>query len=111
MKIYPQLKKISNICLKMQYQNCKLQSFVDKLPNDFNQYGIDFKSAKLISGLKVKDGKLYGKGFTAENVNDLFYIDKHRDIKDGEYWGHIYFKTRLPHKFVRVYFQTQGDSQ
>lgn len=102
MKIIPELKKIA--CL-----NSKIDYLVNALSEKVDDEGIDFRSAELVSGLRVEKGHLYNRdGCCLDNsglVDDLYYCLQYTGYCEDDYYGTLYFKTDVPGQYVAVPFQ------
>lgn len=102
MTIIPELKKIAGLNDKID----RLASIVSQR-GDIDPEGLDFRSAYLISGCKVKGKHLYQNGNKLDNyglVDDLYYCKQYAGYCEDDFYGTLYFKTDVPGQFVAVPF-------
>lgn len=95
--IYKEIKRIA--CL-----NAQISRLVDILGERFEDYGIDWHSAELVSGLTVGERGLYkGKICIAEWCDDYF-VRQYAGYCEDDYYGYLYFRTDVPGQYVKVEF-------
>lgn len=95
--IYKEIKRIA--CLSAQ-----INRLVYILAERFDDYGIDWYSAELVSGLTVGERGLYrGETCIAEWCDDYF-VNQRTGYCEDDYYGHLYFRTDVPGQYVRVSF-------
>lgn len=102
MKVLPEIKKIAGAVDKI---NRLAKQLEEKMECD----GLEWFSARLLSGCKERNGKLYDEnGFRLDNgggiVDDLYYCCQHTGYCEDDYYGTLYFKTNVPGQFVAVSF-------
>ena len=95
--IYKEIKRIA--CL-----NAQINRLANILRERLDDYGIDWYSAELVSGLAVGERGLYhGETYIAEWCDDYF-VDQHTGYCEDDFYGHLYFRTDVPGQYVKVYY-------
>ena len=100
MIVIPELKKIAGL-------NDRIAYLVKTASAKMDVEGLDFSSAHLISGCKVKGNHLYQDGERLDNyglTDDLYYCSQYTGYCEDDYYGTVYFKTDVPGQYVAVPF-------
>ena len=100
MIIIPELKKIAGL-------NHKIGRLVEIVGEKMDADGLDFQSAYLVSGCRVKGNHLYQDGERLDNyglTDDLYYCSQYTGYCEDDYYGTLYFKTDVPGQYVAVPF-------
>ena len=101
MKVLPEIKKIAGAVDK-----------IDRLAEQLKEYdfeGVEWYTARLLSGCKERNGKLYDKNDNRLDngggiVDDLYYCRQYTGYCEDDFYGTLYFKTNVPGQFVAVAF-------
>ena len=97
MPIYKAAKRIA--CL-----NAQLARQVESMNQKIDPDGIEWNSAKLVSGFTACDGKLYYGDLPVAEWADEYYVDQTQGYSEDNYYGWLYFRTDVPGQYVRVHF-------
>lgn len=97
MKIYKKVKRITNKLAQVHY-------LIEQLETEIECDGIDWSTARLVSGLKEKPDGLYQDGVMIAEWADECYVNQSQGYLEDDYYGHLYFKTDVPGQFVKVWF-------
>jgi hypothetical protein len=93
--IYKEIKRIA--CL-----NAQINRLVNILEERFEDYGIDWNSAELVSGLTVGERGLYHGEICIAEWCDDYFVNQHTGYCEDSYYGQLYFRTDVPGQYVRV---------
>lgn len=93
--IYKEIKRIA--CL-----NAQRDRFINILEERFEDYGIDWHSAELVSGLTVGERGLYHGEICIAEWCDDYFVDQHTGYCEDDYYGSLYFRTDVPGQYVKV---------
>lgn len=100
MIIIPEMKKIAGL-------NHKIGRLAEIVSEKMDVDGLDFRSAYLVSGCKVKGNHLYQDGERLDNyglTDDLYYCSQYTGYCEDDFYGTLYFKTDVPGQYVAVPF-------
>lgn len=95
--IYKEIKRIARL-------SAQINRLVNILEERFEDYGIDWYSAELVSGLTVGERGLYHGKFCIAEWCDDYFVDQHTGYCEDDYFGHLYFRTDVPGQYVKVCF-------
>ncbi len=100
MNIYPEIKKIAGL-------NQRISNLEEKIKQQIDVEGMDWKAAYLVAGCSEKKGHLYCNGSRLDNcglVDDIYYCRQYTGWCEDDFYGTLYFKTDVPGQFVAVPF-------
>lgn len=97
MPIYKAAKRIA--CL-----NAQLARQVELMSQEIDSDGIEWYSAELVSGLTVRNGKLYREDIPVAKWADEYFVNQSQGYIEDNYYGWLYFRTDVPGQYVRVHF-------
>ena len=97
--IYPEVKKIAGAI-------DKINRLSEKLSKKLDDEGIEWCTAKLITGCSERNGHLYKDGDRLDNGNGEteYYVNQEVGYCGDDFHGYLYFKTNVPGQFVQVHF-------
>ena len=100
MRVISELKKIAGL-------NEKIERLAKIVGEKMDADGLDFRSAYLISGCKVKGNHLYKDWHRLDNgglTDNLYYCNQYTGYCEDDFYGTLYFKTDVPGQYVAVPF-------
>ena len=93
--------------VKIAEMNEKIKYLAKKLEEKIDTYGLCLENAYFVYGCKEQCGHLYYDGRQLDNeglVDDQYYCYQVAGYCEDDYHGFMYFKTKIPGKFVAVPF-------
>ncbi len=100
MVIIPEIVKIAEM-------NDKVKHLAKKLEEKIDTDGLCFENAYFVDDCKEQGGHLYHGGCQLDNdglVDDQYYCHQMAGYCEDDFHGTLYFKTKIPGKFVAVPF-------
>lgn len=93
MNVYPEVKKICSL-------NLKMAELIKKLSDKIDLGGVRWETAEFVK-LNKQDIEYMKERYY--ETNDYF-TEQHVGYQEDDFYGYLYFKTDVPGQYVRVYF-------